>query len=336
MQAIKNPAMKQLSGANRAALPGQIAPALTTLVKAPPAGDEWIHEVKYDGYRTLCRIDTGAVRMYSRNAKDWTDKFGAIVGEAKQLDLKSAWLDGEVCAVDEKGRSNFQALQHALAGGTENLVYFVFDLMYLDGFDLTNVALTERKRVLRTVLGDRGTVIRNSPDVSGSGAGVFRQACEMGLEGIISKQAGSTYGAGLRTRNWVKVKCSLRQEIVIGGFTDPQANRTGFGALLLGVYDEGQLKYAGKVGTGFDDRMLARLRAKLARLEQKEPPFVDPPRGYAAKGVHWVAPKLVAEVEFTEWSEGGALRHPSFLGLREDKRATDVVTDVGIDRCNDL
>lgn len=324
---VQSAGVKRVSGARRAVMPAQIAPALTTLVKAPPAGDEWTHEVKYDGYRMLCRIDKGVVRMFSRNGKDWTDKFGAIVGEAKHLERKAVWLDGEVCAVDEKGRSNFQALQHALAGGTKKLVYFVFDLMYLDGFDLTNVTLNERKRLLREMLSDGGKVIRYSPDVKGAGGDVFRQACEMGLEGIISKQASSTYGAGLRTRNWLKVKCRMRQEMVIGGFTDPQASRKGFGALLLGVYDNEHLKYAGKVGTGFDDRMLAGMRAKLARLEQKEPPFVDPPRGYAAKGAHWVTPKLVAEVEFTEWSAGGALRHPSFLGLREDKQASEVVRE---------
>ena len=318
----------QLAGAKRAAMPARLAPALTTLVKAAPAGGEWIHEVKYDGYRMVCRLENGAVRIYSRNGKDWTDKFPALVADVKRLKAKTAWLDGEVCAVDDKGRSNFQTLQNALADSAgAQLVYFVFDIVYLDGYDLRDVPLVERKRMLRSLVDDGGKVIRYSPDVSGAGTEVFRQACTTGLEGMVSKLADSPYGAGLRTRNWVKVKCSLRQEMVIGGFTDPQNSRTGFGALLLGVYDQGELRFSGKVGTGFDDRLLDDLRRKLDKLEQKTPPFANPPRGYAAKGAHWVTPKLVAEIEFTEWSEGGALRHPSFVGLREDKRASEVVRE---------
>ena len=318
----------QLDGAKRAAMPARLAPALTTLVKSAPGGSDWIHEVKYDGYRMVCRLENGTVRIYSRNGKDWTGKFPALVADVKRLKVKSAWLDGEVCAVDDKGRSNFQTLQNALADSAgAQLVYFVFDIVYVDGYDLRDVPLVERKRVLRGVIDDRGKLIRYSPDVSGAGAEVFRQACTTGLEGMVSKLADSPYGAGLRTRNWVKVKCSLRQEMVVGGFTDPQNSRTGFGALLLGYYDQGELRFSGKVGTGFDDRLLDDLRRKLDKLEQKTPPFVNPPRGYAAKGAHWVAPKLVAEIEFTEWSEGGALRHPSFVGLREDKLASDVVRE---------
>ena len=316
---------KSATGARRASMPVTLEPQLATLVKAPPAGDDWIHEVKYDGYRMLCRIEKGRVRMYSRNGKDWTEKFGAIVAQAKKLKLKTAWLDGEVCAVDDKGRSNFQALQNALADPrTEGLVYFVFDVVYLDGYDLRKTPLHERKRVLRGIVGDDIPLIRYSPDVEGSGADVYQQACKLGIEGIVSKEAGSGYATGLRTKSWLKVKCSLRQEMVIGGFTDPEGSRSGFGALLIGVYDKGKLRYAGKVGTGFNDRLLAELRAKLAKLERDTPPFTNPPTGYAAKGSHWVEPKLVAEVEFTEWSEGGSLRHPSFIGLREDKQASEV------------
>lgn len=323
---------KDARGARRASLPLTLEPQLATLVKAPPAGDGWIHEVKYDGYRMLCRIDKGRVRMDSRNGKDWSGRFGAIIAEAKKLKLRTAWLDGEVCAVDEKGRSNFQALQNALADpSTKDLIYFVFDVIYLDGYDLRNVALTERKRVLRGIVGDGGRLIRYSLDVEGAGSDVYQQACQLGIEGIVSKEAGSTYATGLRTKSWLKVKCSLRQEMVIGGFTDPEGSRTGFGALLIGVYEksgeQGRLKYAGKVGTGFDERLLTDIRAKLAKLERDTPPFTNPPTGYAAKGAHWVEPKLVAEVEFTEWSQGGSLRHPSFIGLREDKQASEVARE---------
>jgi bifunctional non-homologous end joining protein LigD len=245
-----------------------------------------------------------------------------------RLKAATAWLDGEVCAVDAKGRSDFQSLQNALAGGNApNLIYFAFDLLYLDGYDLTRVSLALRKGLLKALLERSATRIRYSSEVRGSGAWVFQQACQMGLEGVVSKRADSTYDAGLRTRNWVKAKCSLRQEMVIGGFTDPQGSRSGFGALLLGVYQAGQLQYSGKVGTGFGDKTLATIRAKLDRLARQTPPFANPPRGFEAKGVHWVDPALVAEVQFTEWSDDGALRHPSFVGLREDKKASDVVRE---------
>ena len=319
-------------GAKRVAQPDRISPTLATLVDKPAQGDDWIHEIKYDGYRIVARLTGGKVRLLSRNGKDWTDKFAAIAGQVKKIKAKSAWLDGEVCAVDAKGRSSFQGLQNALNGsGANALVYFIFDLPYLDGYDLRGAALSERKRLLEALLECSGTLLRYSPDVRGSGGEVYRQACSMSLEGIVSKRLDSAYGSGLRTRNWVKVKCSLRQEMVIGGFTDPQGSRSGFGALLLGVHANGKLRYAGKVGTGFDDKLLVDLRAKLDRLETDAAPFVNPPRGYEARGAHWVEPKLVAEVQFTEWSEAGALRHPSFLGLRADKKAAEVVREKPVD-----
>ena len=315
-------------GARRAALPAKLAPALATLVQTPPQGDDWIHEVKYDGYRMLGRLKNGVARVYSRNGKDWTDRFATLAQDIKRLRASSAWIDGELCALDAEGHSNFQALQNTLAAGSKTkLVYFAFDLVHLDGYDLSNVALVERKRLLGELLERSGTALRYSPDVRGSGADVFTQACRGGMEGVVSKRADSRYGVGLRTRNWVKVKCSLRQEMVIGGYTDPQRSRAGFGALLLGVYEAGQLRYSGKVGTGFDDATLLDIRRKLERIERSVPPFVNPPRGFEAKDVHWVEPVLVAEVRFTEWSTGGALRHPAFIGLREDKKASDVVRE---------
>ena len=238
----KSPAVSgdpaSVHGARRVAQPDRISPTLATLVDEPPQGEDWIHEIKYDGYRIVARCSGGKVRLLSRNGKDWTDKFAAIAGQVKKIKAKSAWLDGEVCALDAKGRSSFQGLQNTLNGSSANaLVYFVFDLPYLDGYDLRGAALSERKRLLQDLLERSGTLLRYSPDVRGSGDEVYRQACSMSLEGIVSKRLDSAYASGLRTRNWVKVKCSLRQEMVIGGFTDPQGSRSGFGALLLGVYE---------------------------------------------------------------------------------------------------
>ena len=316
-------------GARVAKLPASLSPMLATLVDKIPPGNEWLHEVKFDGYRMLCRIDKGKVAIFSRNGKEWTGALGRIAEAVGELGLKSAWLDGEVTVVDDRGRTSFQALQNALSDPAgERLVYFVFDVLYLDGYDLRGVSLSDRKRLLRTLIPKTASKVRFSVDVPGSGEAFFSQACALGLEGAVSKRTNSTYRGGVRTRDWVKVKCEQRQEMVIGGFTDPQGSRSGFGALLLGVYEPGgKLRYSGKVGTGFNDQMLASLRRKLDGLVQSSAPFVNPPRGFEAKGVHWVKPRLVAEISFTEWTQDGTLRHPSFQGLREDKNAADVVRE---------
>ena len=316
-------------GARVAKLPTSLSPMLAMLVDAIPTSDEWLHEIKFDGYRMLCRIDKGKVTLFSRNGKEWTAALNRIAEAVGELGLESAWLDGEVAIVDDRGRTSFQALQNALADPKgERLVYFVFDLLYLDGFDLQGVALSDRKRLLRTLIPKTAGQVRFSVDVPGSGAEFFKQACALGLEGAVSKRADSTYRGGTRTRDWIKVKCAQRQEMVIGGFTDPQGSRSGFGALLLGVYEtDGKLRYSGKVGTGFNDKILASLRRKLDGLSQSLSPFVNPPRGFEAKGVHWVKPQLVAEIAFTEWTQDGTLRHPSFQGLREDKNAAEVVRE---------
>ena len=316
-------------GARVAKLPTSLSPMLATLVDAIPTSDEWLHEIKFDGYRMLCRIDKGKVTVFSRNGKEWTAALNRIAEAVGELGLEAAWLDGEVTIVDDRGRTSFQALQNALSDPKgERLVYFVFDLLYLDGYDLQGVALSDRKRLLRTLIPKTAGRVRFSVDVPGSGAEFFKQACALGLEGAVSKRADSTYHGGTRTRDWVKVKCGQRQEMVIGGFTDPQGSRGGFGALLLGVYEpDGKLRYSGKVGTGFNDKILASLRRKLDGLAQSSSPFVNPPRGFEAKGVHWVKPQLVAEIAFTEWTQDGTLRHPSFQGLREDKKAAEVVRE---------
>ncbi len=315
-------------GAKKARMPVMLSPTLATLVDSAPAGDDWIHEIKFDGYRMVCRIDHGEAHIYSRNGKEWTAALPSVAASLQHLDVDQAWLDGEIAVADAKGLTSFQQLQNALSNPrARNITYFVFDLLYEDGYDLRGVALTERKRLLRALVGTSDPVLRYSVDVQGSGAEFFEQACALKLEGAIAKRSDSLYREGVRTRDWLKVKCGRRQEMVIGGFTDPQGSRSGFGALLLGIYDGGKLRYAGKVGTGFDDKTLTKLRSILGKLEQPETSFVNPPRGFEAKGAHWVKPQLVAEIAFTEWSNDGALRHPSFQGLREDKKATEVVRE---------
>ena len=316
------------AGAKKAGMPASLSPTLATLVDSAPTGDDWIHEIKFDGYRMVSRIDHGDVHVYSRNGKEWTAVLPSVVAALQRLDVDQAWLDGEIAVADAHGLTSFQQLQNALSNPrAKNISYFVFDLLYQDGYDLRGVGLTERKQLLRRLIDTSDPVLRYSVDVQGSGAEFFEQACKLKLEGAVSKRANSVYREGVRTRDWLKVKCGHRQEMVIGGFTDPQGSRTGFGALLLGIYEGGKLRYAGKVGTGFDDKTLTKLRPILGKLEQKEPPFINPPRGFEAKGAHWIKPQLVAEIAFTEWSNDGALRHPSFQGLREDKKATDVVRE---------
>ncbi|MEX5219522.1 MAG: DNA ligase D [Nitrospira sp.] len=305
-----------------------ITPQLATLVDHVPEGDDWVHELKYDGYRMLCSIRDGKATLLTRNGNDWTSKLGRIAAAAETLPVKQAWIDGEVVAVMPDGTINFQVLQNAFDVKSDtDLIYYVFDLPYLDGYDLRRVSLLDRKRILESLVNDHPAagLIRYSDHITGNGSIVFEEACRRGMEGIVAKRADAAYTAG-RNRNWVKVKCGRRQEFVIGGFTDPSGSRIAFGALLLGVFDDqGQLRYAGRTGTGFSARSLKALHARLAPLEQKASPFLDPPTGADARGVHWVKPTLVAEVAFAEWTNEGQLRQASFQGLRDDKDARSVV-----------
>jgi bifunctional non-homologous end joining protein LigD len=325
-----------LTGARKAKLPAKVAPQLATLVTDPPRGDEWVHELKFDGYRVLCELKEGprgkSTRIVTRNGKDWTDRFGAVAEAIAALSAREALLDGEVAVLLPDGTTSFQALQNALGNGSENLVYFAFDLLHLDGYDLRPVPLLQRKAALAALLESQpaeGT-IRFSDHVQGSGEEFYRHACSYALEGMISKRADLPYQSG-RSKDWLKVKCLKRQELVIVGFTDPEGSRTGLGALLLAVNDKtkegGELVFAGKVGTGFDNETLVDLRKRLGKLERKTPAFKKAPRGAEARRSHWVEPKLVAEVAFTEWTEDGILRHPTFQGLREDKSPAEVVRE---------
>jgi bifunctional non-homologous end joining protein LigD len=303
---------------------------LATLVDAPPAGDTWLHEQKFDGYRILAELERGRAHLLSRRFKDWTAEFPAVVRAVEALPVDQVILDGEVAAVLPDGRTSFQALQQSFAGDAGNLAYFVFDLLSLDGEDLRALPLEERKaRLEKLVAPKRGKpgVIRFSDHVVGKGAEFFELACKRGLEGIVSKRRDKPYAPG-RGLGWQKTKCIARQELVIGGFTDPERSRKGIGALLVGVYEGRRLLYAGKVGTGFSNAMLGELRRLLEPIEQSVCPFdPEPERAWTGPRRHWVAPELVAEVAFSEWTADGRLRHPSFQGLRHDKAPTDVVRE---------
>lgn len=310
--------------ARAAPMPRAISPQLATLVDAAPEGDGWIYEIKYDGYRMLCRIEDGKARIYSRNGKDWTARFPKHAQALAKLPVKQAWLDGEMAVFLPDGNTSFQALQNALDEGAEaNVLYAVFDLLYLDGEDWSGRPLIERKARLRELLRKKTPpLVLYSEHQEGNGKDAWEHACEHKLEGVIGKQRDAPY-VQQRSRSWIKLKCRAGQELVIGGYTEPAGSRSGLGALLMGVRGEKDgLRYAGKVGTGFDERTLASLRKRLARLEQKKSPFSgDAP---AQRGAHWVKPELVADIKFHGWTDDGLLRQASFTGLREDKPARDV------------
>ncbi len=301
---------------------------LAKLVDEAPEGPEWIHEQKFDGYRILAEKNGTKVTLLSRRFNDWTGQFPTVVEAVAALPCKRARIDGEVAALLPDGRTSFQALQNAFSGAATNLAYFVFDLLALDGDDLTSLPLIERKERLHKLVGKkRGGILRYSDHVEGSGRAFFELACKQGLEGIISKRRDSKYTGG-RGGAWLKTKCILRQEFVIGGYTDPEGARTHIGALLVGYHEGGKLVYAGKVGTGFTQKLLVELKRQLEPLEARTCPFSpEPPRAWTGPGRHWVQPRLVGEVAFSEWTADGRLRHPSFQGLRKDKPAADVIRE---------
>lgn len=319
-----------MPGARKAPLPARQAPELATLVRAVPEGDEWLHETKFDGYRMLGRLEDGKARILSRNGKDWTGVFPSVARAVEALPARTALVDGEIVVLDENGLSDFQALQNALDRDARHaFIYYLFDLPHLDGQDLAEVPLEERKRALRTLLrgAKRSGVLRYSDHHVGDGPEFVKEACRLGLEGVVSKRRTSRYRGG-RGREWLKVKCSLRQEFVIGGYTDPQGGRKGLGALLVGVRDGEDLVYAGRVGTGFTEESLQALERRLAKFRRDRSPFHRKLAGVAARGgIHWVEPKLVAEVKFTSWTRDGRLRHPSFAGIREDKDPAEIVRE---------
>lgn len=323
--------LKTLTGAKRSKQPDFIAPQLATLVDQAPDGDQWLHEIKLDGYRMQCHIASGKAQFISRNQQDWTDKFPELAKIAAELTPQNVILDGEVVAVDQQGVSQFQLLQNAFKQRTtDTLHYYVFDILYLNGYDLRPVALVERKRLLAELLqsATEQKHILLSEHVVGNGPSFFEEARKLKLEGIISKLAERPYLSG-RSGEWLKTKTSHREEFVIGGYTDPGGSRAGFGALLLGYHQNGnKLVYAGKVGTGFSHETIANLMSRLMRLDAERSPFTDlNGKTGEARHAHWVRPELVAQIEFSNWTQDGRLRHPAFLGLREDKPAKEVVRE---------
>ena len=296
---------------------------LATLVDHVPAGNTWLHEMKYDGYRTLISVGGGDGRAYTRSGLDWTDKFAAVVADAATLDVSSALLDGEAVVLDAEGRTSFQRLQGALKDDPGSVLYYAFDLLELDGDDLTGLPLVQRKEKLAALIGAGTEKIRYSDHIVGRGEELFGTFCEAGLEGVISKRADAKY-VGSRSGSWVKTKCIKRQEFVIVGWT-PSDKQRGFRALLLGVNEGGKLRYAGKAGTGYTADEIDRLMGLMAPLEVTSP-TVEAPRA-AVRGAHWIKPKLVAEIAFMEVTGDGVLRHSSYLGLRLDRKPEAVVLE---------
>ncbi|WPH15688.1 DNA ligase D [Variovorax paradoxus] len=312
----------------KAAMPAKLSPLLATLVDGPPPDPEnWFYEIKFDGYRLLARIDAkGGVQLVTRNGHDWSGRMPHLVRAIERMKLAPGWLDGEIVVLNESGGTDFQALQNAFdSENTRHIVYFLFDLPYYGGFDLTGVPLVERRGLLQALLAKAPPEIRFSEIFDAPPEDIVASACKIGLEGVIGKRKNSTY-ASRRSPDWIKLKCSQRQEFVIGGYTDPKGSRVGIGALLIGVHDDkGDLFYAGAVGAGFNGRTLADMLERLKPLGIDERPFKNPTEN--DRRAHWVKPVLLAEVTFSEWTKDGHVRHPVFHSVRSDKPAKAIVRE---------
>lgn len=300
-------------------------PQKATLVDTVPSGSAWIHEMKYDGYRCLLALGGGSARLYTRSGLDWADKFPEIAEAAQAIDARTALIDGEIVKLDDKGNTSFSALQQAISDGGRDLTLFVFDLLELNGEELALLPNVERKQRLASLIGDgRSPLVLYADHIVGQGEKLFEAMCRAGQEGIIAKRADAPYRSG-RTKNWLKVKCVNRQEFVIVGWTPSDSKARALRSLLLAVNESGRLRYAGKVGTGFSMAILQDLLGSLRKREVKRAP-VDVPRA-DARGAHWVKPELVAEIAFAEFTSEGVIRHGSFLGLRGDKPAAEIVEE---------
>ncbi len=316
------------AGATMAPLPATLAPQLATLSDSPPSDPQaWTYEIKFDGYRLLTRVDGADIKLFTRNGNDWTSKLVPLQKAIAKAKLPAGWYDGEMVILNDKGVPDFGALQQSFdAAKTKDIVLFLFDLPYVAGHDLRALPLRERRALLQGLLEKSSSErVRFSEAFDAPPDSVVASACKLGLEGVIAKRLDSTY-VSRRSTTWIKLKCSQRQEFVIGGYTAPQGSRVGIGALLLGVHDDdGVLRYAGKVGTGFDDRTLGSLKARLDRLTGAKTPFA---KATAIEGKpQWVKPQLVAEVSFGEWTRAGIIRHAVFHGLRTDKPASAIVRE---------
>lgn len=326
-------AVRPPAGAVPAPLPAALEPQLATLVGTPPTSGTWDYEAKFDGYRILARIDGDRVQLFSRNGHDWTARLPRQARALPTLGLRNAWLDGEAVVMNAAGVPDFQALQNAFeTAHLERIRYVLFDLPYCNGMDLRGVPLRERRALLERIIGaasdalDR-EAIAFSNRLDAPPGPLLASACRLSMEGIIGKRADAPYRAG-RSRAWIKLKCGRRQAFVIGGYSAPKGSRSSLGALLLGVYDDdGALRYAGRVGTGFNQASLRALHTELRGLRTDRPPFADPPAGAGARDVRWVRPERVAEVAFAQWTREGIVRQAVFQGLRDDKPARGIVRE---------
>ena len=318
---------------SKTAVPEWINPMLATLTKDYFDHQDWIYERKWDGERALVFKKNGKVSIYSRNHKKINDSYPELEKAFESAERENFIADGEICAF-ESNNSSFSKLQGRMqikdrkrAALTSIPVFYYFiDLLYIDRYLITNLPLRERKKILKSSF-EFNDPLRFTSHRNENGVAYFEEACDKGWEGLIAKDAGASYSEG-RSKKWLKFKCINRQEFVIGGYTEPEGSRQGFGALLIGYHEKDQLKYAGKVGTGYNDQLLNSLARKMQKIEIGESPFES--GAIKAKKVHWVKPKLIGEVEFTEWTRDGKLRHSSFIGLRDDKKPADVIKEVSL------
>ncbi|HWA48699.1 MAG TPA: DNA ligase D [Dongiaceae bacterium] len=324
--ALVDPA--QIKGAKKAAMPAFVEPSLATLVTKPPTGRTWVHEIKYDGYRLQARLEAGRVKLLTRTGLDWSKKFGKeIVAAIQAIPVGRALIDGELVVEAASGVSDFSALQADLSEGRgDRMVFYAFDLLYLDGYDLRRAALTDRKQALRGLLSGIGDPLRYSEHFEEDGDLILRHACRLSLEGLVSKQGDAPYHSG-RSKSWVKSKCSERQEFVVGGYVPSTVSRKAIGSLLLGVNDHGKLRYVGRVGTGYTATVAEDLMKRLERIRADKSPFDGPLPPEDARKVRFARPQLVVEIEVRGWTADSILRHASYRGLREDKEASEVVKE---------
>jgi bifunctional non-homologous end joining protein LigD len=318
---------KKARGGEPARLPAFVAPQLATLVDAPPRGGEWLHEIKCDGYRAIAAVAGDRAKIYTRNGLDWTDRFAPLVEPLKDLPCESALLDGEIAIADKKGHTNFSALQMALKEDRAGFGFYAFDLLHLDGTDLRKRPLIERKKLLQTLLSGapkQGPILY-SDHIEGEGDRAFGRACDLKLEGIVSKQANAPYRSG-RTKTWLKSKCGMEQEFVVIGWSPSDKTGRPFSSILLGVNEDGELRYAGRVGSGFNEVLLDELAALFKRHERKTSPAAGVPASIARRA-HCLEPKLVAEIALRGWTHDGLVRQGSFKGLRADKPAREIVRE---------